>query len=434
MNLLLKDIMALVRGNKGYVIQKTNIVVQEDKIISMDVIPEGFVAEKVIDGKQKLAIPGLINCHTHSYMSLFRNCADDLAFSDWLFSNILPLEDKLLSEDAYWGANLAILEMIKSGTTCFSDMQMHIHETTRAVEESGIRAVISRGLVGNGLDEGGQKRFREAKEEMEKWSQVGRLSFMLGPHAPYTCDKEYLRFVVERAKEQKLAIHIHLSESLNEVKEMQEQHHCSPIEFAEDAGLFEVPVLAAHCVHLSEKDINILKTNKVSVVTNPASNMKLGNGFANLASLHAAGVNLCIGTDGAASNNSLNLFHEMNLLTLIHKGVTQDAQAIGAQTCLQFATENAAKAILLEDEIGSLTVGKKADIVILDLDRPQMMPQNNLVSSLCYSANGSEVETVIIDGKLVLEQGKMLYLDEERISFEVNRISKRLGIHMENKS
>ena len=433
MNVLIKDILSMVSDENGYLVQKSNIVIQDDKIVSMNVIPEGFIAEKVIDGNGKLAIPGLINCHTHAYMSIFRNCADDLAFTEWLFQNILPLEDKMISDDAYWGASLAIIEMLKTGTTCFADMQMNIHETTRAVSESGIRAVISRGLVGSGQDESGLRRLKEAKEEIDRWSYEGRLSFMLGPHAPYTCDKEYLNFIVEQAKEMKLPIHIHLSESLNEINDMKEQHGCSPIEFAEAAGLFEVPVLAAHCVHLSERDIQILKANNVSVATNPASNMKLGNGFARIPELLEAGINLCIGTDGAASNNSLNLFQEIRLLALIHKGTMKDAQAVSAVDCLRCATENAAKAILLDHEIGSLTAGRKADIVILDLDKPWMMPQNNLISSLCYSANGSEVETVIIDGKLVLEQGTVINMDEERVYFEVNRISKRLGIHYTSK-
>lgn len=428
MGILLKDILtALPEGEKD-IIRKADLYVEGNRIVSIDEEPKGFQAEKIIEGKDRLAIPGLINCHTHSYMSFMRNVADDLSFMDWLFGTIDPIEQKMTDEDTYWGACLAIIEMMKSGTTCFNDMQMNIHQTTRAVKESGMRAVICRGLVGSGDDEGGQMRLRQAFEERDAAKDCDRLSFMLGPHAPYTCDEGYMRIVSEEAKKNHMRIHVHLSESESEIQQIKEKYGCSPIEMAERNGLFDVPAIAAHCVQITESDMEILKAKGVSVVTNPASNMKLGNGFAPVSEMLEKGINVCIGTDGAASNNSLNLFHEMSLLALIHKGVKRTPQCISAAQNFRIATINGAKALGLSEEIGSLEVGKKADIAILNLNTPSLTPRNNLLAGLSYSANGSEVETVIIDGKITMENRRVLTMDEEVVYEKVNEIITRMGL------
>ncbi|MCR5584688.1 MAG: amidohydrolase [Lachnospiraceae bacterium] len=433
MKILIKNILAILPENgkvaesEKDIVKQASICIQDQRIVAIGDVPADFKADKVIDGEGKLAIPGLINCHTHSYMAFMRNVADDLSFMDWLFGRIDPLEQKMTDEDAYWGARLAIVEMMKSGTTCFNDMQMNIHQTTRAVKESGMRASICRGLVGSGNDEGGQRRLREAFEEKDAAADCDRLTFMLGPHAPYTCDDAYMRIVSEKAKENHMGIHVHLSESESEISQIKEKYGCSPIEMAEKNGLFDVNCIAAHCVQATDSDIEILKKHNVNVVTNPASNMKLGNGFAPVKKFVDAGVNVCLGTDGAASNNSLNMFHEMSLLALIHKGVYRNPQCISAQETFRIATINGAKALGLENEIGSLEVGKKADIAILDLNNPSLMPRNNLIAGLSYSANGSEVDTVIIDGKVTMEGRKLLTMDEQEIYARVNGIIERMN-------
>ncbi|MCI9471669.1 MAG: amidohydrolase [Lachnospiraceae bacterium] len=431
MGIVLKEILAVLPEEGRDVVRRTDIYLQGDKIMGIGEEPEGFSADKVIDGTDRLVIPGLINAHTHSYMALLRNVADDLPFEDWLFGHIEPIEDKLTPEDAYWGACLAILEMMKSGTTCFSDMQMHIHQTSRAVSQSGMRAVISRGLVGSGDDEAGQVRLREAYEEKEAWKDQPRLTYFLGPHAPYSCDEDFQRIVAAEASKNQMGVHIHLSESVNEVENIRSQYGASPIALAKRAGLFDGLAAAAHCVHVDEADLDILKECQVSVITNPASNMKLGNGFAPVPDMLAKGINVCIGTDGAASNNSLNMFHEMNLLGLIHKGVRQKADCVSAREIFRMATIRGARALGMEEMTGSIQVGKKADLAILDLRTPSMTPRNDLLAGLCYSANGSEVETVIIDGEITMENRKVLTLDEERIYKEISRICRRLGIEKE---
>ena len=428
MGIVLRNILAILPEEGRDVIHETSIYIEGNRIAAIGERPEGFVEEKIIEGKDRLAIPGLINCHTHSYMSFMRNVADDLSFMDWLFGTIDPIEQQMTDEDTYWGACLAILEMMKSGTTCFNDMQMNIHQTTRAVKESGIRAVICRGLVGSGNDEAGQMRLRQAYEERDAAADCDRLTFMLGPHAPYTCDDAFMRIVSEEAKKNNMGIHVHLSESESEIEQIREKYHCTPIEMAEKNGLFDVPAIAAHCVQITDSDMDILQAKNVSVVTNPASNMKLGNGFAPVPKMLEKGVNVCIGTDGAASNNSLNLFHEMSLLALIHKGVAKTPQCVSAKEVFRIATINGAKALGLEKEIGTLEAGKKADIAILNLNTPSLSPRNNLIAGLSYSANGSEVETVIIDGKVTMENRKVLTMDEELVYKKINEIIVRMGL------
>ena len=291
-----------------------------------------------------------------------------------------------------------------------------------------MRAVICRGLVGSGNDEAGQMRLKQAYEERDAARDCDRLTFMLGPHAPYTCDDDFMRIVSEEAKKNHMGIHVHLSESESEIEQIQEKYGCTPIEMAEKNGLFDVPAIAAHCVQVTDHDIDILKEKGVSVVTNPASNMKLGNGFAPVAKMLEKGVNVCLGTDGAASNNSLNMFHELNLLTLIHKGVNKTPQCVSAREGFRIATINGAKALGLEKEIGSIEAGKKADLAILNLNVPSLTPRNNLIAGLSYSVNGSEVETVIIDGKITMEDRKILTMDEELVYKKVNEIITRMGL------
>ena len=428
MGILLKNILAVLPEGDRDVVKETDIYIEGSRIAGIGKAPENFSPDKVIDGKDRLAIPGLINCHTHSYMSFMRNVADDLSFMDWLFGTIDPIEQQMTDEDAYWGACLAIIEMMKSGTTCFNDMQMNIHQTTRAVKESGMRAVICRGLVGSGDDEAGRSRLKQAYEERDAAKDCDRLTFMLGPHAPYTCDDAYMRVVSEEAKKNNMSIHVHLSESESEIQQIKEKYGCSPIEMADKNGLFDVPAIAAHCVQITESDMDILKEKNVSVVTNPASNMKLGNGFAPVPAMLEKGINVCLGTDGAASNNSLNMFHELSLLTLIHKGVRKTPQCVSAREGFRIATINGAKALGLSKETGSLEEGKKADIAILNLNTPSLTPRNNLLAGLSYSANGSEVETVIIDGKITMEARKILAMDEELVYAKVNEIIVRMGL------
>ena len=425
MGIVIKNGLVLTPRGEIDAIEPHTLYLEGQDIVGIDKAPEEFEHGHAIDAAGCLIIPGLINAHTHTYMSFMRNVADDLSFTDWLFNTVNPIEDNMEPEDAYWGSLLSQIEMVRSGTTTFNDQQMHIGMTTRAVRESGMRAVICRGLVGTDYDKT-DSRLSEALKEIDMESDCSRLTFLLGPHAPYSCGPDYLRMVADVAKEKGFGIHIHVAESASESEGIFNSYGCTPVKYVEQAGIFDVPCIAAHCVRVNEADRAILKQHNVNVVTNPASNMKLGNGFAPVPELVNTGINVCLGTDGAASNNAQNMFREMGLLSLIHKGTHNTPQCISAAQSLRMATANGARALGLNT--GSIEVGKKADLAILDLNTPSLMPNNNLIAALAYSANGSEVETVIIDGQIVMEHRELRTIDEERVYSEIRRICKRLGL------
>ena len=397
-----------------------DIFIKGNTIAAVGDIPDDLVADKVIDGSSKLAIPGLINCHTHSYMSLFRNIADDLTFGDWLFGAIMPKEDRLTYEDAEAGAMLSCMEMIKSGTTCFMDMHMFPMISAEAAHTLGMRAVMTRGLTGaDRNDEGGQRRYNEHMAERERYADDPRISFRLAPHAIYTCGDDYLRFLIEKAHETGQGFHIHLSESRTEIENCMKEHGCSPVEYLDSIGFFDIPTCAAHCVHLTDRDIEILRDRHVNVIHNPRSNLKLANGIAPVAKLMKSGVNVCLGTDSQASNNDLNMFTEMGFAALLQKGVTEDPVVCSAQETVRMATANGAAALGINS--GVIACGKLADIVLLDLSQTAYCPKNDLRSALVYSSGGMKADTVIIDGETVLEHGVLTNADEEKIYHDAQR-------------
>jgi 5-methylthioadenosine/S-adenosylhomocysteine deaminase len=410
-------------------VRETCVCVEGDRILAVGEVPAGFAPDTVVEGKDRLLIPGLVNAHTHAYMTMFRSCADDLSFTDWLFGHIDPLESKMTREDCYWATLLGYMEMLSTGTTACLDMYVFTETALRAAEESGFRTALSRGLTGGAGDpEGGKRRIREALEEMEDWKgSTDRIRFFLGPHAPYTCDPDYLREIADLAEERKLPLHLHLSESVSEQEGIREKYGCTPAEYFDRAGILRPGTVAAHCVYVSESDMRLLAERGVTAVTNPASNLKLGNGVAPVPDLLRAGVNVALGTDGAASNNALNLFRELNLVTLLHKGLRGDPTELPASQGLRMATENGARALGWE-KLGRIEAGWTADLAVLDLDRVNLRPWNDILSSLAYASNGSEVESVMVEGKFLMKDREFLTIDRERVQFEVDRTCKRLGL------
>ena len=400
MNTLFKGITAILPDEESGFSAKVCDIAVSDSVISYigdDAVKNGFVPDRTIDGRDKLITAGLVNSHTHSYMSLFRNSADDLMFHTWLFDRIMPMEDKLTAEDMYYGTQLACLEMIKTGTTAFLDMNIARDCITRAISEIGLKATISRGLVGNGRDdEGGKTRIEDTLYDMRTYGDNKRLKFMMGPHAIYTTDRGYLELVMEKAAEYGLGINIHLTETV-----------------------------AAHCVQLSDEDIDILAERGVYAATNPISNAKLGNGFARIPDMLDKGVKLCIGTDSAGSNNTLNMFSDMNFICLAHKGNCRSATAVSARQALKMATETGAKALGF-DNTGILKEDYAADLTVMDMKYPSLQPVNDPVAAMCYSASGYEVESVMVDGEFLMENREIKGMDEERIYFECNKAMKRI--------
>jgi len=423
MNILIKDILTVLPDG----VKTCCVYVSNGIIKSVTTEPEDFVIDKTIFGNGKMLIPGLINAHTHAPMTILRNCADDLLFNEWLFERIFPLEAKLTEDDIYWGTMLANIEMIQTGTTSFIDMYDYMDAMVRAVDETGMRAVLSRGLLGNADDpEAGEARIKAAVDAFEKHKKHSRISFKMAPHSPYTCDESYQRIVAEEAKRLGLPIKTHLSEGLVEIETIREQYGCSPVELMDRTGLLTDTTIAAHCVQVSDSDISILAERGVTVVTNPVSNLKLANGVAPVPKMLKAGVKVALGTDGASSNNTLNMFRELTMLSIIHKGFNHDALAVTASEGFAIATKGGAAAMGRSD-LGEIKPGNIADLVILDLDRPNMQPVNNPISALAYSTNGSEVETVIVDGRILMENREFLTIDTNRVYHEVSKICERIG-------
>ena len=425
MKILIKNPRVLTWEEGRFTVVENDVCIDGERIAAVGSIPQGIVPEKVIDGTDKLVMPGLINLHTHHYMSLFRNIANDVPFHEWLFDNMMPREDHLTEEDCYWGTLLALAEQFRTGTTCFNDMYVICDAAAKAARDAGSRAYLGRGLVGD--DEGDGGRLQAALEEMERYAGDPLLTFTLSPHAPYTCSSGYLQKIAAEAAKRDLILHYHLSESDGEVQGIKEQHGMTPIAHADSLGLLDQPIILAHCVKAETEDMPLLAKPMVSVVSNPASNMKLGNGFAPIPQMLKAGVNVCLGTDGPASNNALNLFRDMTIFALIHKGVTQEPTELSAQTALASVTVNAAKAIGREHELGQVKAGYLADLSILDLNAPELLPTNDIVSSLVYSAYGTEVETVVVHGRIVMENRELKTIDEDRLRYEIR---KRTGIFL----
>ena len=404
-------------------VTKEDLFVADGKIYEN--IPEDMRAEdaEVIDAADHLIMPGLINLHTHAYMTVMRNYADDVDFDEWLFRRVMPVEDRLPAEGAYWSSLLACMEMVRTGTTCFNDMHMFKGQSARAASDAGVRAFIGRGLVGEDLYGDGASRFREALDEAEEWADSSLIKFTLAPHAIYSCSVRLLEQVVEEARRRNMLKHTHLSESENEIENCLKQYGKTPVQLLSDIGFLDRGTILAHCVKMRGNDIEIIAKAGSSIVTNPASNAKLGNGFAPLGSFAKEGVNICLGTDGTCSNNTLNMFREMNLVSLMHKGIAGDSTVLPADQVVRMVTENPAAAVGMSGKIGTICDGAAADLIFIDLNEPSMFPTNNIVSSLCYSANGSEVDSVMIDGKFVMRKREFVTIDAERVRYEVKKMT-----------
>ena len=396
-----------------------DVGVREGKIVLVGAAAAEDCYDRVIPAADCALIPGLVNCHGHAAMTLFRGIADDLPLKPWLEERIWPLEARLTADCVYWGSMLAIAEMIRGGTTTFTDMYFFEEQTARAAAETGMRAVLSRGIVaGPNM----QNSLAESRQLAADWQGAagGRITIQLGPHALYTCPPAQLAPVIDLAAELGLALQIHLAETKGEVEEAYARYGKSPVAVLEEAGLFQLPVLAAHCVHVSQEDIGILARRDVRVSHNPASNLKLGSGIAPVPHLLSQGVTVGLGTDGAASNNNLDMFTEMRLAALIHKGIHNDPTLVPAGVALEMATSMGARALFLEN-VGSIREGMKADLTLIDLEKAHLAPRHNTEAAIAYAAHASDVTFVMVDGQILLEDGRLTTMDEERVIFEAQR-------------
>lgn len=420
--LLLKNIELLDTPNG-----EANVIVVEDGKISYigKDLPDSFAADEVIDGKGMLATAGMVNTHGHVSMTLLRSYADDMALMDWLENKIWPIEAKMNAKDIYWGAMLGIAEMLKSGTTCFADMYCFMDDVARAVAETGIRANLSRGLIGLAPDK--DDKLAENTQLVKDWQGYdnGRIRITYGPHAPYTCPVEYLQKVIEAAQANNAEIQMHLCETKGEVENCIKEHGVTPIKLMDQLGMFEKGTIAAHCVYLTEDDMDIMAAKNVRVAHNPQSNLKLASGIAPVARMLEKGICVGLGTDGASSNNNLDMLEECRAAAMLHKTTTLNPLAVPAAQAWDMATVNGAQ-VLGFDELGKLSVGQQADIVLWNMHKPYWYPRYNKLSLLVYAANSSDADTVIVNGKVVLQNGSMTLFDEEKIYAEANLRAQKL--------
>jgi 5-methylthioadenosine/S-adenosylhomocysteine deaminase len=385
-------------------------------------------ASRVIDTNGGIIMPGLINSHTHASMTCFRGLADDLQLMSWLNDHIFPAEAKLDDQKVYLGALLACAEMIMSGTTCFCDMYLFEDAVARAAKQAGVRAVVGEVLYDFDSPNYGpiKKGFEYTQTLIDTWKNDPLITIAVEPHSTYLCGPELLENAFNLAQSFGLPLVIHLAESKSEVEQIKERYDRTPVEHLAELEVLAPNVLACHCVELTENDISLLQRFDVKVAHNAESNMKLASGVAPVPKLLNAGICVGLGTDGCASNNDLDLFLEMDTVAKLHKAKTLDPTAMNARTVLKMATIQSARALGLNQVIGSLEAGKKADLIVIDTNKPHLTPMYNPVSHLVYAARGSDVTTSIINGTVVMEDRKLKSLDLKKVMDDVNKIAKEI--------
>ncbi|MGW8287635.1 MAG: amidohydrolase family protein [Desulfobulbales bacterium] len=408
------------------------IAIKDEKIMKlgpMRDLPAGYKADKIIEGRSKLVMPGLINCHTHAPMTLFRGLADDLPLMTWLQEYIFPAEAKSVNpEMVYWCSKLAAIEMILSGTTTVADGYFLEDRVAEAFVECGIRSVAAQGVIdfpAPGVPDPAQN-VAVAEEFINCWQfQNNLLTPAVFCHSPYTCSPETLKRSKKMADREKVKFFLHLSETISEVDQIRKQHGTTPVRYLDKLGILDSNTICIHCVWLEHEEIEILARSGAKVVSCPQSNMKLGAGIAPLKEMLAADISVGLGTDSCASNNRLDMFYEMDICAKLHKVKDLDPTSLPAHTVLQLATSGGAAVLGLEKDIGSLAPGKRADLILVDIAQSHLQPfyTSNL---LVYSASGSDVSTVIINGKVVMEDRVVLTVNIAETINEVRKIAEKL--------
>ena len=389
---------------------------------STPVLPDRSFDE-IIPSSAYLIMPGLMNCHTHIPMVLFRGLGDDLPLTEWLQTKIFPLEEKLYDEAVYIGSLLGIAELLHSGCTFFADMYFYVEAIAKACVTAGIKANLSLGLLDPKGESGLQQS--EALYHALNGSNNHMLSFFLGPHAPYTCSPDYLEKIVRTAEKLNTGLHIHLNETEEEVRNIFSLYQLRPIELMEKIGLFSRPVIAAHCVHTSDQERTILQKSNTLVVHNPSSNCKLASGIAPVETYHRKGIQLAIGTDGAASNNQLNLFKEIHLASMLSKVSEKLATSFPSQYFYPFLYRNPTSFFFPEQTPG-IQAGGKADLIFIQKGFSHLFPQENWSSHLLYSMQGNEVSHIMIEGKWIMKDSVIKTFDEAAVQHEFANIYRKM--------
>lgn len=428
-DIIIENGTILPMDDQTSIIEKGFVCIQGDTIIHVGTNHEkSFKASKTIDAKGGLILPGLINAHTHAAMSLFRGLADDLPLMEWLNNYIFPVESRMDPDFVHLGTVLACAEMIMSGTTSFCDMYLFEEEVANAARKAGMRCLVGEVLYDFLSPNYGpiEKGFEYTESLIKKWQDDPLVSIAVEPHSLFTCSPDLLVKANELALKYRVPLIIHVAETLNEVAEVKERYGKEPVEHMLSMGLLGPHLIADHCVHLKKTDIETFAEHEVRVVHNPESNMKLASGIAPVPEMVARGIIVGLGTDGCASNNNLDLFTEMDMTAKLHKIKTMDPTAMDAVTVLRMATIEGAKALGLDEITGSLEAGKKADIVVVDINKPHLTPMYNPYSHLVYAARGDDVSHTIINGEIVMENRKLLTIDLDEIITRARNKSKEI--------
>ncbi len=412
--------------NRKDKIEELDIVIKDDTIVEIAKDYKGH-ADKVIDATNKIVMPGLINCHTHLGMSIFRCTNDSLSLMDWLNNKIWPIEDKMTDQDIYYTTLLSCIEMIKTGTTTSADHYFG-NLTIDAIKKSKVRCLFTRVLMDN--DNKGKERIHEFIKLYENNKVCSPLiTFSVAPHSLYTCSKEYLEEIKNLADKYNLPIHIHFSENLDEINNINNIYKKKSAEVLKDLGFLNTKLILAHGVFIDEDELELLKNKNISIVHNPVSNLNLGCGFAPISKYIENNINVCIGTDGQGSGNSLNMFEHIKYVDMIQKALYKNPLVMNSYDVLKMATINGAKALGLEKEIGSIEENKKADIIILNLNNIEIHPTVNIISEIVHGLSVNNIDTTIINGEILMKNRKLLLdINEELLKEEINKIVNRLKI------
>ena len=433
-DLFIKNGLVVTMDDRLNIYQPGALAISGDSIIAVgaeeDLAPLALKAKEVLDAGGGAVLPGLINTHTHAAMTLLRGLADDLPLMDWLENHIFPAERRMSGEWVYWGTLLACAEMILSGTTTFCDMYLFEAEAARAAQEAGIRALVGEVLYDFPSPNYGplDKGFEYTRDLIRQYRDDPLISVAVEPHTPFTCSPELLLRAKGLSAETGVPLVIHLAETRNEEDQILKRYGVSPTQHLARLGLLDEQLIAVHCVVLSAADQETLAAAGVKVAHCPESNMKLASGVAPVVELLRRGVSVGLGTDGCASNNNLDLFQEMDSAAKLHKVHHLDPTVMDARTVFGMATRGGARVLGLESRVGSLEKGKKADIILLDLDQPHLTPLYNIYSHLVYAARGADVTRVIIHGRTVMKDRELLTLDLKEILSRANRFAETLRL------
>jgi len=419
---LIKNVDVITLDEMGAVLRNASIAIDGRTILAAGAAPPGFMPDETIDGYNHVAVPAFFNAHCHAPMTYERGWAEDLPFPRWLNEKIWVAESALTPDDVYWGAALAACEMIRGGVAAFNDHYFYMDRVAEVVEQSGMKAGLTWCVFGIGDDKEIGANLDGTLEFIDRWQgrADGRLRLLLGPHSPYICPPDFLTRIAGLAKERGLTIHLHVSESQEQVDGSLRAHGKSPIAHLAALGIFDGPCIAAHCLLVGDEDLDILARRGVSVAHTPITYMKLAMGVNDLSRFFARGVNVAIGTDGPGSNADMDMLAAIRQTAILQKHELCNPEAVPGDTALRMATQNGARAMGFPDS-GVIAPGRAADITLIDMDRPHLLPRHDLVANVVHSAKAADVTHLFVGGRLLYRNGELLTLDEDKIKAEAER-------------